>query len=74
MMEKYLREGLTYSSNGFLIFLQRPVSAALLAVMAFSLFWPFIRERREVAKKKAGKETEVDRQMQRAEGFNMRDE
>ena len=74
MMEKYLREGLTYSSNGFLIFLQRPVSAALLAVMAFSLFWPFIRERRELAKKKAGKETEVDRQMQRAEGFNMRDE
>ena len=74
MMEKYLREGLTYSSNGFLIFLQRPVSAALLAVMAFSLFWPFIRERRELAKKKAGKETEVDRQMQRAEGFNMRDQ
>ena len=74
MMEKYLREGLTYSSNGFLIFLQRPVSAALLAVMAFSLFWPFIRQRREAAKRASGRETEVDRQMQRAEEFHMRDE
>lgn len=74
MMEKYLREGLTYSSNGFLIFLQRPVSAILLAVMVFSLFWPFIRDRREKRKQALGIETEMDRQMKRAEEFEVRDD
>jgi len=71
MMEKYLREGMTYSSKGFLMFLERPVSAALLAIMTFSLFWPFIREWREKRKKELGIETEVDRQMKRAEEMNI---
>ena len=74
MMEKYLRVGMTYSENGFLIFLQRPVSAALLAIMTFALFWPFIRERREKRKKELGIETEVDRQIKRAEAFNLKDD
>lgn len=74
MMEKYLREGMTYSSSGFLMFLQRPISATLLAVMAFALFWPFIRDWREKRKKELGIETEVDRQMKRAEAFNLKDD
>lgn len=73
MMERYLREGLTYSSDGFLIFLQRPVSAILLAIMAFSLVWPFIRDYRQAQKKKHGKETELDRLMKRTEEFDVSD-
>ena len=71
MMEKYLREGMTYSDKGFLMFLERPVSAALLAIMTISLFWPFIRDWREKRKKELGIETEVDRQMRRAEEMNI---
>lgn len=53
MMEKYLRQGLTYSDNGFMIFLQRPVSAVLLAVMLVALVWPFIRDGLEKRRAKA---------------------
>ena len=74
MMEKYLRVGMTYSENGFWIFLQRPVSATLLAIMVFALFWPFIRQWRAKRKKELGLETEVDRQIQRAEAFNLKDD
>lgn len=71
MMEKYLRQGMTYSDKGFLMFLERPVSAILLAIMTFSLFWPFIRDWREKRKKELGIETEVDRQMKRAEAMDV---
>lgn len=74
MMENYLRQGMTYSDKGFLMFLERPISATLLAIMTFALFWPFIRERREKRKKELGIETEVDRQIKRAEAFNLKDD
>lgn len=61
MMEKNLREGMTYSGEGFMAFLRRPVSAALLIVMVICLFWPFIRDALEKRKKKSGKTTELDR-------------
>ena len=54
MLEKNLRKGLTYSSEGFVTFFTRPVSALLLAVAIGSLFWPAIRDRLE-AKKAAAK-------------------
>ncbi len=73
MMERYLREGMTYSSKGFLIFLERPVSAALLAVMVFALVWPFIRDAREKRKARLGKETEIDRMIKQSEEFKVRD-
>ncbi len=53
MLETNLRKGLTYTSQGFLPFITRPVSGILLLVAVCSLFWPFIRDRR--AAKKAGK-------------------
>lgn len=73
MMERYLREGMTYSSKGFLIFLQRPISATLLAIMVFALIWPFIRDARERRKVRLGKETEIDRLIKQSEEFNVRD-
>ncbi len=73
MMERYLRECMTYSSKGFLIFLERPVSAALLAVMVFALVWPFIRDAREKRKARLGKETEIDRMIKQSEEFKVRD-
>ena len=72
-MERYLREGMTYSSKGFLIFLQRPISATLLAIMVFALIWPFIRDARERRKVRLGKETEIDRLIKQSEEFNVRD-
>ena len=74
MMEKYLREGMTYSENGFLIFLQRPVSAALLIVMLFCLCWPFIRDYRDAKRKAAGKETEIDRLSEKASEMDADDD
>lgn len=74
MMENYLRQGMTYSTNGFMIFLERPVSATLLAIMAFSLFWPFIRDWREKRKKEKGIETELDRVMKQGEAFDVKDD
>lgn len=67
MMEKYLRQGLTYSSNGFMIFLERPVSLILLLIMAFSLFWPFIRDARARKKKAEGRQTETEKLIEQAE-------
>lgn len=73
MMENYLRQGMTYSENGFLMFLQRPISATLLVIMFISLFWPFIRDYRDKKKREKGIETEVDRQMKQAGAFDVRD-
>ena len=47
MLEKYLRRGLSYSTNGFFSFLTRPVSALFLIAAVISLAWPAISSFRE---------------------------
>ena len=53
ILETNLRRGLGYSSNGFLMFLERPVSACLLFIAVASLAWPWIKK---LFPKKATKE------------------
>jgi len=43
-LERYLRQGLTYSHDGFLIFLERPVSLFLLTLTAVCLVYPFVQD------------------------------
>ena len=74
MMEEYLRKGMTYSSQGFLIFLQRPLSLALLAIAVAFLFWPFIRDAREKKKKASGKVTELDKITVQADSYDVSDD
>ena len=74
MMEEYLRKGMTYSTQGFLIFLQRPLSLALLAVAVAFLFWPFIRDARERKKKSSGKVTELDKISVQADSYDVSDD
>ena len=71
MMENYLRKGLTYSSNGFMIFLQRPASLIFLAIAFFFLFWPLIRTLRDNRKRRKGIVTELDRMQQKADSYNV---
>ena len=61
MMEDYLRKGLTYSDKGFLLFLQRPISAILIFIAVASLAWPPIRELLAKRRAATGKESELDR-------------
>ena len=61
MLESNLRQGLTYSQNGLLTFVTRPVSLTLLLIAFASLAWPFIRDRREAKRRLAGTETEVEK-------------
>lgn len=61
MLEQNLRMGLTYTDQGFLPFLTRPVSGILLLVAVGSMLWPFIRDARERRKAKAGKFSDVDK-------------
>lgn len=42
MLEVNLRKGLTYSNDGFITFLTRPVSAAFLLIAVGTVVWPFI--------------------------------
>ena len=51
MLEKYLRRGLSYSSEGWITFLTRPISGFLLIFSIASLFWPFIRKKLEIRRK-----------------------
>lgn len=44
MLEKYLRRGLSYSSNGARSFFTRPVSLIFLVIAFVSLVWPPISE------------------------------
>ena len=53
ILETNLRRGLGYSSNGFLVFLQRPLSAGLLLIAALSLIWPLLRPALSRAKERA---------------------
>jgi putative tricarboxylic transport membrane protein len=53
MLEINLRKGLTYTTDGFLPFITRPISGILLFTAAASLFWPVIRKRLEEKKTKA---------------------
>ena len=71
MMENYLRRGLTYSTNGFLIFLQRPASLIFLAIAFFFLFWPLVRTARENRKRRMGIVTELDKVSERADSYNV---
>ena len=50
MLESNLRKGLTYTTYGFGYFFMRPASCILLVVAVLSLFWPFIRDRRNKKK------------------------
>ena len=50
MLEKYLRRGLSYSTNGWLSFLTRPVSLIFLLIAVGSLVWPLISKKRKAAK------------------------
>lgn len=47
MLEKYLRRGLAYSTNGALAFVTRPVSCIFLVIAAATLLYPLIRGRRK---------------------------
>lgn len=61
MLENNLRKGLTYTDQGFLPFLTRPVSLILLLVAVGSLVWPFIREKRAEKRKLTGTQTETEK-------------
>ena len=50
MLEKYLRRGLSYSTNGWLSFVTRPVSLIFLLIAVGSLLWPMISRKRKEAK------------------------
>ena len=50
MLEMNLRKGITYDDRGFIVFLTRPISCALLLVAVGSMFWPYIRARLEAKK------------------------
>ena len=52
MLEQNLRKGLTYTDQGFLTFLIRPISGVLLLVAVGSLFWPAVRARIEAKRGK----------------------
>lgn len=53
-IEEYLRKGLTYSSEGWVMFLKRPVSLILLLIALGSILFPLIRPlfRRDKPQKK----------------------
>lgn len=74
MMEEYMRQGMTYSQNGFLIFFQRPVSCALLLIAFASLVWPFIRDARAKRRAESGEMTDVEKAEAEASKFNVRDD
>ncbi len=74
MMEEYMRQGMTYSSNGFWIFFQRPVSCILLIVALASLVWPFIRDARARKRASSGNMTDVERAEEAASKFHVRDD
>lgn len=42
MLEKYMRRGLSYSANGALSFITRPVSCVFLVIALVSLVWPVV--------------------------------
>lgn len=44
MIEKYLRQSMIMSQNNPLIFIQRPISAALLAVVVIILVYPLVKK------------------------------
>ncbi|MST55684.1 tripartite tricarboxylate transporter permease [Pyramidobacter sp. SM-530-WT-4B] len=61
MLESNLRQGLTYSQNGFVTFVTRPVSLTLLLIAFGSLVWPFVRDRRKAERHLSGTETEMEK-------------
>lgn len=71
MLEENLRKGLTYTDNGFMPFLTRPVSCVLLLVAVGSLVWPFIRDHHEARRRARGEMTEVERM---AAVFNVKED
>lgn len=52
MLEKYLRRGLSYSTNGAVAFVTRPVSLIFLVVALVSLVWPTVSEKLKAGKGK----------------------
>ena len=51
MLEKYLRRGISYSTNGLLSFVTRPVSALFLLIAVLSLVLPIIKKKKKAKKK-----------------------
>jgi putative tricarboxylic transport membrane protein len=43
MLESNFRKGMSYSADGFITFLTRPVSAILLLLAIFTLVWPILK-------------------------------
>lgn len=74
MMEKYMRMGMTYSTEGFVIFLKRPISLAFLLVAAGFLFWPMIRSAREKRKREQGIVSVLDKVEAAASGVKSGEE
>lgn len=70
-LERYLRQGLTYSDKGFLIFLERPVSAILLGVTLVCLVWPFVRD---ALKKHKKVDPDMESVMKEAASYQVKDE
>ena len=64
MLETNMRKGLTYTDQGFLVFLTRPVSLILLLIAFFSLAWPFIRDYRDKKRLAAGKLSDTEKMAQ----------
>ena len=57
LMESSLRQSLTLSEGSAMIFLQRPISAVLLAIVVLSLAWPLAKALRGRGKLPAGAAT-----------------
>ncbi len=74
MMEKYMRQAMTYSDSGFMVFFTRPVSAALLIIAVLFLFWPYIRDRRAAKREQSGNLTDVEKMEREAGKFNVRND
>lgn len=55
MLEKYMRRGLSYSTNGMLSFITRPVSLIFLLIAVASLVWPIISEQIKKRKERMAK-------------------
>ena len=50
-LESYFRKGFSYTDQGVLPFVTRPVSLAFLLLAAFSVFWPIISAKMQQRKK-----------------------
>jgi len=74
MLEQNLRMGLTYTKDGFLPFITRPISGITLFVAVASTLWPYIREKLEKKKQQSGRNSIADEVFKRGESFNVKED